>query len=166
MLKNEINEEQKEEIKCYMNECKSKKIYRKLQVLDLRANGKKLGEISEITGYNYKYSSQLINNYLKNGINYLIENKYKGNNRNLTIEEEEKFLEPFKERSEKGEMLTVSEIREEYDKLIGKKSSEPVIYLLLHRNNWRKVMPRSKNPNKADEKSIEAYKKNMRKSRK
>ena len=56
-------------------------------------------------------------------------------------------------------MLEVSEIARAYEEKIGKKVSLVMIYLLLKRHNWRKVMPRSKHPKKADEQAIEAYKK-------
>jgi hypothetical protein len=57
-------------------------------------------------------------------------------------------------------MLVVADIAKAYENKIGKKVSLVMIYLLLKRHKWRKVMPRSQHPKKADEKDIEAYKKN------
>lgn len=161
MIKYVFSKEQKEEIVECIKNCKIKRLYKKLEVLHLKSKGKTLKEIAEITEYEEHYISRLINQYFTKGINDYTKNKYEGNNRKLTKEKEEEFLKPFIERANKGEMLTVTEIREAYNELIGKKSSYPTIYLLLRRNNWRKVMPRSKNPNKASDEAIEAYKKNL-----
>ena len=160
-MKNVITKEQKEEIKKAMKKCNNTKTYNRLLVLKLKGQGKKLSEISEVTGYHVTHIADIISMYFKNGIEEITANKYKGNNRNISKEKEEEFLEQFKTRAEKGEMLEVSEIKREYDKLIGKKSGNSVIYYLLKRNNWRKVMPRSKNPKKASEEEIIAYKKNQ-----
>ncbi len=74
----------------------------------------------------------------------------------MSFEEEATFLEQFKE---KGQLVEISEIKEAYDKAIGHKSGSAQIYRVLHRHGWRKVMPRSKHPQKASNEAIEASKK-------
>ena len=39
--------------------------------------------------------------------------------------------------------------------------AKSTVYNMLYRNNWRKVMPRSKHPKKASDEAIEVYKKNQ-----
>ena len=76
----------------------------------------------------------------------------------MSYEDEEKLLEHFKEQAEKGQIIEISEIKAAYDKLVGRKTNPRLIYVVLRRHNWRKVMPRSKHPQKADEEAIEASK--------
>ena len=161
MKKIVFSNEEKNEIKQAIKNNKNVKKAKLLQVLELKIKGKSAQEIAEITGYNEWYIWKIIKKYKTKGINSITENNYKGNNRKLTVDEESDFLAPYKERAEKGEFVTVKEIRIAYDERTGSKSSVPTIYLLLHRHNWRKVMPRSKNPKKASEEEIIAYKKNQ-----
>ena len=77
----------------------------------------------------------------------------------MSYEDEAKLLKQFKARAEKGQIIEISEIKEEYDKLLGRKTNPTLIYSVLHRYGWRKVMPRSKHPKKADDEVIEASKK-------
>ena len=79
----------------------------------------------------------------------------------MTPEEEKEFLEPFMQQALAGGILEVSEIIKEYSNKLEKKVSKSTVYDLLHRNGWRKVMPRSKHPNKASDEAIKAYKKNV-----
>ena len=161
MIKVRFTEEEKAEINEAYNNCKNVKKLKILEVLKLRSKGKRTKEVSEITGYCKEHIVKVVIQYKKEGLESILENKYKGNNRKLTVEEEKELIAPFKERAEKGEMVTVAEMKAAYDEKTGAESSIPTIYLLLHRHNWRKVMPRSKNPKKASEEEIIAYKKNQ-----
>lgn len=84
---------------------------------------------------------------------------------NMSFEEEEILLEQFKAKAEKGQLVETGEIKEAYDKAIGHKSGSGQIYRVLHRHGWRKVMPRSKHPQKASDEAIEASKKLKQKQR-
>jgi transposase len=69
-------------------------------------------------------------------------------------------MEQFRTAAEKGQIISVSEIAEAYDKRFGKShASYSTVYYLLHKLGWLKIMPRSKLPNKASEEAIEASKK-------
>ena len=124
-------------------------------------NGLSLEEISKITEYSLSTVSHVISLYNRYGIEELAIKKYGGNHRNMTPEEEKAFLEPFRKQALAGELLEVSEIINAYSNKLNKKVSKSTVYDLLHRNDWRKVMPRSEHPNKASEEAIEAYKKNV-----
>ena len=71
-----------------------------------------------------------------------------GNRRNLSIDEEKKLLSYFEEKANKGQLITVKEIEQEYIKLVEHSIATGQIYKVLKRHNWRKVMPRSKHPKK------------------
>ncbi|MFL0194310.1 transposase [Clostridium sp. WILCCON 0269] len=151
-----------------------KKVYKKththkdrgrLLCVKLRVvNGLSLKEISNITEYSLSAVSHVVNLYNRYGIQKVLVKKYGGNHRNMTPEEEKEFLEPFRQQALSGEILEVSEIITAYSNKLNKKVSKSTVYDLLHRNGWRKVMPRSKHPNKADDETIEVYKKNVWKS--
>jgi len=103
--------------------------------------------------------SQLCAEYAKVGLEEYTRNKFGGNHRALTNEEEAEILEGFSQKAEKGEVVTVREIKDELDKKRGKDTGKGYVYNVLARHNWRKVMPRSKHPKAADAATVEASKK-------
>ena len=68
-------------------------------------------------------------------------------------------MKKFEDKAEKGQIVTVKDIKQAFDKKIGKDTGRGYIYMVLDRHNWRKVMPRSKHPKKASEEAIETSKK-------
>ena len=73
-----------------------------------------------------------------------------------------KILNKYEKSAEKGQIIKIYEIKEEYEKKCGHKIGAGTIYRVLKRHNWRKVMPRSKHPKKADDKEIEKSKKKLK----
>lgn len=155
----EISQSQLLEIEAARKKNRNKNIERRLYVLVMRAEGKSLEEISEKTGYHISTASKLIARYMRDGINAIAENHYKGNRRNMSFEEEVAILAPYIERAERGEMVDIKEIAAAYQKAVPHKVSDTQIYYVLHRHGWRKIMPRSRHPKKASEEAIEASKK-------
>ncbi len=88
---------------------------------------------------------------MQKGITSILEDRRteNRNHRKLTREEEQELLKPFMERAKQGQMLVVEEIGLAYEEKTGEKSAYATIYYILHRNGWRKIMPRSKHPKKA-----------------
>jgi len=116
------------------------------------AQGAKRAEIMQRTGYSQNHIYDLAKNYCEQGLGALVENHYPGNHRNMSREEEALFLKDFEERAAAGEMIDVREIKAGYVEKTGRETkSRGHIYTLLARNDWRKVMPRSKHPNQASE---------------
>lgn len=77
----------------------------------------------------------------------------------MSIEEEAAILAPFKERAEQGELVSIKEIAAAYQAAVDHHVSDTQIYYVLLRHGWRKVMPRSKHPQKASDEEIAASKK-------
>lgn len=155
-------EKEKLEIKKAYKSTHNAKARSRLLCVKLRVvNGLSLEEISHITEYSLSRVSHLISLYNRFGLEELEIKKYGGNHRNMTPEEENEFLEPFRQQALAGEILEVSEILSAYENKLNKKVSKSTVYDLLHRNEWRKVMPRSEHPNKANDENIDAYKKNV-----
>jgi len=151
--------EQKEELEKARKENKNKNIENRLKAIILRAEGKTNKEVAEITEYHWSYVSQLVSIYCNQGLKAIVENQYQGNRRNMSIEEEKAFLETYKKQAEKGQIIEIGEIQKAYEKKVGHTIGGSQIYYVLKRHGWRKVMPRSKHPNKASDEAIEASKK-------
>ncbi len=154
-----ITEEQKQEIKEARKKNKDKRAETKLKALEMRAEGCKLKEIGEKTGYHPKHVSKIVTKYINEGIEAIMKPKYGKNRKNMSYEEETEILKPFVQKAEKGQMVEVSEIKKVYQEAVGHKIGSGQIYRVLWRHGWRKVMPRSKHPKKAKEEVINASKK-------
>jgi len=116
-------------------------------------------EIAEHLAVSKSLVNKTISEYNRYGQSS-IETVGKGGRRHsyLTVEEEQKFLEKFTTEAEKGSIATANEIKEAYEKLIGKQVHKTTIYRMLKRNGWRKIMPLPHHPQK-DEKSQKDFKK-------
>lgn len=138
---------------------KNKRIDKRLTVLELSGKGVKRAEIALITGYNVGYIPKLISQYRDGGLEAIVGNHYHGNCRNLTVAEEAAILHPFQERADAGQMVDIREIKAAYESAVGHEIGSGQIYFVLKRHNWRKVMPRSRHPQKASDEVIETSKK-------
>jgi transposase len=154
-----ISEAEYETAKALAKKNQNKRVDKRLQVIILRYEGLKDQEIGDKLGYHRKRVSQLCAEYARVGLEEYARHKYGGNNRALTYEEEAEILEKFEKKAEKGEVVTVREIKEALDEKRGKDTGKGYVYNVLARHGWRKVMPRSKHPKAADEEAIEASKK-------
>ena len=154
-----ISEEQKGEIAETGRKNKDKNVEKRLKVLELHAEGKKRAEIAEKTGYAKSYISELVSKYCNSGIEAITENHYSGNRRNMSYAEEETFLDPFRKQAEQGQIIDVGAIQSAYEEKVGHSIGGSQIYYVLQRHGWRKVMPRSKHPDKASDEVIATSKK-------
>lgn len=154
-----FSENEIREIEQARRENKDKRAEARLKALEMRAKGAKGKEISAATGFHSAYAAQLAAKYKKGGIEAIAGNHYGGNHRNMSVEEEAKILASFRERAEKGELVEIKEIKAAYQAAVDHPISDSQIYFVLHRHGWRKVMPRSRHPKKADDETIEASKK-------
>lgn len=154
-----IGEEQVAELEAARKVNKHKNVENRLRALLMRARGKGYGQIGEACEYHPSYVSQLVSIYCNQGLSAIIENHYTGNRRNMSISEEEAFLAGYKRLAEKGQIIEVGEIKKAYQEKVGHSIGKGQIYRVLGRHGWRKVMPRSKHPNKASDEVIEASKK-------
>ena len=137
----------------------NKRAEARLKAIELRAKGMSSQEVANATGFCPAYISQLVAKYRDHGLEAISGNHYGGNRRNISEEQEAEILAPFNARAERGEIVEVSEIKEAYQKAVGHPIGSGQIYFVLHRHGWRKVMPRSKHPNRASDEVIETSKK-------
>ena len=131
----------------------------RLKAMILKLQGVTTREISEKLDVAMSTIFEWLRKYKKSSIDVLKNKKRIGNNRNLTFEEEKEFLRQFEERAEKGQIITAKEIEKAYRELVGHSIGNGQIYYVLKRHGFRKIMPRSRHPKKANEEAIEASKK-------
>lgn len=158
-MKYNITEEQKQEILKARRANKNKRVEKRLTVLYLRAEGKSISDIVTVTGYSRAHINNLIASYCNEGLSVIVDNHYSGNRRNMSAEDEAALLEQFKVAAEAGHVVDVREIKTAYEEKVGHSIGGSQIYYVLNRQGWRKVMPRSKHPNKASSEVIETSKK-------
>ena len=145
---------------------KDKRAEKRLLALELRASGKSAREIASVTGLQERYIPQLTAKYLSGGIEAISRNHYGGNRRHIPVAKEEEILKPFLEKAKKGQIIEVSAIKTSYEEAVGHAIGSGQIYRVLRRHGWRKVMPRSRHPQKASDKVIETSKKLTAESKK
>ena len=155
----EVSQKHVAEIESYRKLNKDKNVDKRLRAVQLRSEGYDNKEIAEKVEAHPTVVSRWICSYVKNGISAILKGNYSGNRRNLTKEQEESFINSYKEKAENGELVTVKEIKLAYCEKIGHKCGNGQIYRVLKRQKWRKVVPRKEHPNKATEVEIETSKK-------
>jgi transposase len=76
----------------------------------------------------------------------------------ISLEEEKRFLSSFQGEASRGGVLSVVEIRQSFESLVGCKVAKTTIYRMLDRHGWRKILPRPRHP-KSDQEAQEGFKK-------
>jgi transposase len=139
----------------------SRPLYRKrwLIIYNALVDPRTAEEIAIHCGVRTSTVQQLISRYNRFGVS-AVETAGKGGRRReyLTLEQEKQFLEPFFERAKTGEVATAAQIQHEFEQHIAHEVDDSMIYRLLHRHQWRKLMPRARHP-QASEEAQEQFKK-------
>src|SRR5438132_4295349 len=119
-----------EEVKERMNNDHHPLYRKKLLIIDNAiVDPMEAKDIAKNTGVSVKTVHKLISTYNRLGI-AAIETPGKGGRRNeyLTFEEEKELLTPFFELAKKGELTTVAQIKQEFEKKVGHEVDETTIY--------------------------------------
>ena len=140
----EFSSEEKQAIQDARRANRDKNVERRLKALWMKAEGKKHAEISAETEYHSAYITKLVNKFREGGMEAITGNHYKGNRRNMSFEEEERLLAPFREKDKAGLPVDVSEIKAAYGEALGRSVGTSQIYNVLHRHDWQKTMPRGR----------------------
>lgn len=142
-----------------MKQTTDKKAYPRLLVIALRGEGRKNLDISEITGFHPSYLPTIVKKYVEHGVKGLLEDSRTSNNRKVTLEEEELFLESYEQCANDGEVIIVEEMWKDFNETHQTDMTLNGFYRLLKRHGWRKIVPRTQHPKAADASTIEASKK-------
>ena len=135
-------------------------VFRKLQAIMLIGEGESVEEAAKTTFYSETYTYELIKQFCTKGFDEFVKDGRGGaNRRNLTNEQEAAIIDKFDKKAKGGQVVSLHEMKEEYEKVRGKKTADSTFYAFLHRMKWRRVMPRGTHPKKASDEAIEASKK-------
>jgi len=113
---------------------------------------RKAEEIAKHLAVSKSLVNKTVSEFNKQGVS-AIDTIGKGGRKNsyMTIEEETKFINAYISEAQKGQVITVGEIKEDFEKAVGNKVHKTSIYRLLERHNWRKIVPLSFHPKKNKE---------------
>ena len=154
-----ISAEQGKEAQKARKTVKDKQADKRLWAVQLRGEGKKNEEIARQLETSADMVSRWVCEFVKDGTQALMPKQRNGRPRNISHEEEAALLANFAKLAESGQIIEVSDIKAAYQEKVGHRIGTGQIYYVLRRHGWRKVMPRSKHPNKASDEAIEASKK-------
>lgn len=120
--------------------------------------------ISPLVGLSKPSIYKIVERYNKQGP-LAIKCKLRGGRRHalLNVNEEEQLFINLEEQASKGLIKTANDIRQVVELKVGKAVSDDFLWDLLHRNGWKKKMPRPHHP-KRDIKQQAEFKKNFLKS--
>jgi hypothetical protein len=118
-----------------------------------------LEQTSAITGISKNWVCHLRTEFIHANGNVERNKSHGGRRReNLSLADEGLFLAPFVEKARTGGILVVSEIKEALQVRLGRTVALASVYNLLHRHDWRKLVPDKRHP-KSDPEAQEAFKK-------
>jgi len=118
-----------------------------------------LDQTSAITGITKGWVCHLRTEFIRANGNIERKTSRGGRRReNLSRAEESNFLMPFIEKAKVGGILIVSEIKDALENRLGRAVALASVYNLLHRHDWRKLVPDKRHP-KSDPEAQEVFKK-------
>lgn len=160
MAKRKVIGEDIELVKKAMEETKCKAEFRRLQCIYLADTRPDMTakEIAQITLFTESNVKKIHSTFRKTGLDSVKDKRGGRYRENLTIEQEESLLKQFEKQSESGKLIEASKIKEEYEKQLGKKVNKSVVYRMLERHGFRKIVPYKRHP-KAKKEEQEAFKK-------
>lgn len=133
--------------------------FKRIQTVLMGCQGISSSVTAHLVGYCPEHVRLVWRRYRKEGEGFLL-GEQRGQVRGkafLSLEEERRFLAPFLQKANAAGILIVSEVHREYERRYGKRVYPSVIYNLLHRHGWRKIVPRPSHP-KGDAEARETYK--------
>jgi len=154
-----FTEEQINTVSNALAEEKDVKVYKRLQALLWLMERQSFETVVKSSKISLRVLHKIRQDFVDNGLAGLQYKYVGGNSRKISREREAEILADFKERANKGEFLRRVNLQAEFEKEAGKTYHENNFYKILNRHGWRKVMPRSKHPNKASNETIEVSKK-------
>lgn len=161
MKKYIVTEEEYKAVKDAQRKNKYKRQDKLLRVVAMRYEGYTDETIGLMVGYDRQSVSRMIKRFKEKGLEYYIENRYKGNHRNMSEAEEKEALKEVEDLAKAGQLVGVEEIRAALERKLGRKTRTGYVYDVMHRHHWRDIVPRPKHPKAASQEAQEAAKKEI-----
>ena len=148
-----------EELIAALNGSRNTPEFRRWQILYLIQIGQLLSAelIAPVVGLSKPSIHKIVQAYNKNGTSAITVRPRGGRRRSLmSIEEEQRLFERIEDQAQKGLIKTANDIRAMVEAQVRKTVSDDFLWDLLHRNGWKKKMPRPHHPksNKAEQASF------------
>lgn len=159
-IRRKLPEDLEDRMNKLLGQCRNNRETRRVQVILLLAKNRwNYDQIAQSTGYAPTTVRDIQTRFFREGECALINRKKHRERRQYMKREQEKaFLEKFAQSALAGELVSVADIQDAYEKEIGRQVYTTTIYGLLRRHEWRKVAPRPKHP-KSEAKERERFKK-------
>lgn len=156
----EYGEEAKAQIIAEQKKSHPAHVCRRLLALKLKVvDGMTNKEVGKIAGLHETSVNRMMGRYRKEGMEAIVGVRHHHEHRYMSRAEEEAFLKQFQLQSEAAQIIETRELHRAYEQAVGHQVTRSMIYYLLHRHKWRKVMPRSRHEKQASPEAVEAYKK-------
>jgi len=128
---------------------KNSTIRQRIQMVLLRESGMTQPEIAKAMGVSLSTVNRAHMAY-DHGGRAALEPKPNGGRirENMTVAEERALLDRFAKAAGAGELLNIQDFKAAYEEAIGRPTSNSTVYTLLHRHDWRKLMPRPFHPDR------------------
>ena len=126
--------------------------------------GKKAEEYGSILGVAKEKVYRIVQSYNKSGADfdkYLIWGGRREERSHLSIKQEADLLKGIEAKTQKGQVLTMNDLKKHVENYIGTSVSDDYIWDLFSRHQWKKKSPRPEHP----EKNIQNQKKFKKNSR-
>ena len=121
---------------------KNPTVRQRVQMVLLREGGMTQPEIAQAMGVSLSTVNRAHMAYDHGGRKALQPKPSGGRIReNMTLAEERALLDRFAKAAGAGEMLNIHDLKGAYEEAIGHPTSNSTVYNLLHRHQWRKLMP-------------------------
>ena len=143
MSRFQMSAQEREAIRTAAGTTKDETVRRRLNVLLMRCDGYTVREIAERTGLQIDSIFKMCQRYREEGLESFATNKYGGNHRALSEEQERRILSRFEKAAVAGQPVQAMEIKAAFDQARGRETGCGYIYMLLKRHGWRRVTEKS-----------------------
>jgi len=153
-----------EEVSLKLKESNSINQYRRWQVIFLRLKNPEMSvqDVADQCCIPYRTVTQWCWFYNTKGAeSYILIGRGGRRRFHLTEEGEREVLQAILEKAQRGVIVTAQTVKLFAEKKIGRELPKDYAYDLLHRNNWRKIMPHTYHP-QGNEEARETFKKSTR----
>jgi len=157
-----ISQEEIDALEAKAPKINSRKAYRRLQSVLLRAKDNKSPEaIAEILGIHPRTVQKHQQRYFKEGMK-AFEDGIPGRKQAVLLKpsEEVELFQSLEAEAAEGKLLNAKLIWIRFEEKAGKSCSKNTIYRAIHRNKWSKKQPRPRHP-KGDESAKALFKKTI-----
>jgi transposase len=112
------------------------------------AHGLSLEQTGQVLGISVGWVCRLRVGFIKGSAVKVAEEPARGGRKreNLSVEQEREFLQPFFAKASQGGILVAGEIKVALEEKLGRSVATASVYNLLHRHNWRKLVPDTHHP--------------------